>query len=140
MSFYDILRAFAGLILVLFGLVISVGSLLTWDDSDIGMIGKVGATVGLGLLPLGVGCGLWFWAWRSQRRRAGEAAERVILLLAKDKGGTLSAQILALETDFTLQEAETALKRCFEAGHCTLDFGPGGVPVYLFSHLASDPS
>lgn len=135
MKFFDLLKVFVGLLLGFFGLLISLGSLLTWEEKGQDSLAHLAATIALGVLPLAAGVMLCFWAWSSWRRRAGEATERQILSLAKAKGGSLSAQALALETELTLREAEEALKQCFESGYCTLDFGPGGVPVYLFGHL-----
>ncbi len=135
MKFLDLVKVFVGLFLGLFGLLISLGSLLAWEEKGKDSFGHLVAAVGLGVLPMVAGAMLCGWAWTSWRRRSGEATERQILSLARAKGGVLSAQILALESELTLREAEEALRECFESGHCTMDFGEGGVPVYIFGAL-----
>ena len=61
------------------------------------------------------------------------------LRLAQQHGGTLTSQTLAMESALSLSEADAMLKRFFEEGHCTLDMGEGGVPVYRFAHLPTPP-
>lgn len=86
----------------------------------------------LGALPLILGVWLWVRVLRARRRRRDESRERTILGLASQRGGRLTVQALALETDLTLREAKAALETLHVDGHCVADVGDDGEMAYLF--------
>lgn len=59
-----------------------------------------------------------------------ESPERQILRLAASRGGVVTPQLVALETDLSLADAKRELRALVEAGHCTIDVGEDGAELY----------
>ncbi|MBN2362091.1 MAG: TM2 domain-containing protein [Deltaproteobacteria bacterium] len=64
-------------------------------------------------------------------------AEHQILQLAKQRGGTVTIAMVALETGLPMAQAKTELERLTQSGFCRVDVAEDGAEVYLFPGLAS---
>ena len=67
-----------------------------------------------------------------------ESAEKQILKAA-ERGGTLTVQMMALDTDLSLEEASGMAEFMRKEGHCELDIAEDGAEVYTFIGLSQSP-
>ncbi|MDR1420756.1 MAG: TM2 domain-containing protein [Treponema sp.] len=85
----------------------------------------------------------WRYAGDGQARVIGkkESVERIILKLAKEKGGILSAADVALEADIPLEEAKRDLDAMVSKGFAELRVRKSGTLVYTIPELmnSDDP-
>jgi TM2 domain-containing membrane protein YozV len=79
----------------------------------------------------------WRYADDGQARTAGkkESVERIILKLAKEKGGILTAADVALEADIPLEEARRDLDALVSKGFAELRVRKSGTLVYTIPEL-----
>ncbi|MDR1286015.1 MAG: TM2 domain-containing protein [Treponema sp.] len=79
----------------------------------------------------------WRYASDGQAHIIGkkESVERIILKLAKEKGGTLSAADVALEADIPLEEAKRDLDAMVSKGFAELRVRKSGTLVYTIPEL-----
>ena len=68
-----------------------------------------------------------------------ESAEKQILKAAEKRGGTLTVQMMALDTDLSLDEAKGMAEYMRKGGHCELDIAEDGAEVYTFIGLSQKP-
>lgn len=67
--------------------------------------------------------------------RPSEDLERTVLKIAHAHGGTVTAQMVALHSDFSLREAKAALQNMAEDGYAELDIGEDGSEQYRIAGL-----
>ncbi len=68
-----------------------------------------------------------------------ESAEKQILKAAEKRGGQLTIQMMALDTDLSLDEAKGMAEWMRKEGHCELDIAEDGAEVYTFIGLSKKP-
>jgi TM2 domain-containing membrane protein YozV len=61
--------------------------------------------------------------------------EGVILRCARDKGGTVTTALVALEASLSLKQAQKELHRLRDAGFCTMDVSEEGAETFTFHGL-----
>lgn len=64
-----------------------------------------------------------------------EPPEKQILRIAARRGGVVTPQMLALESDLSIKDAQRELMALVEAGHCTVDVAEDGAEVYRVAGL-----
>ena len=64
--------------------------------------------------------------------------ETAILSAAKQRGGVVTASLLAMEGDYGMDEAKQALDEMVNAGHAELRVRKTGETVYAFPEMLSD--
>ena len=134
MSFTEKLLFLLGLIMSLFGFLITAGGLVLFfdparEESAAEMFIMV---LLLGLLPLAGGVLLcWKMKNRGQHRRT-EIQERAILQLAKDNQGCLTVADVALHLSLHSTQAKQLLDECHLNNLATLEVSESGVVLYRF--------
>ena len=68
-----------------------------------------------------------------------ETAEKQILKAAEKRDGELTIQMMALDTDLSLDEAKTVAEHMRKSGYCHLDIAEDGAEVYKFIGLTKKP-
>lgn len=66
--------------------------------------------------------------------------EKIVLRLARDKGGRLTPSLVALESDLSVEEAEKALDDLTKKGHASMVVREDGRIEYEFIEFQSDRS
>ncbi|MDA8017955.1 MAG: hypothetical protein MPN21_10960 [Thermoanaerobaculia bacterium] len=110
-----------GTVLIPFGLLFLLGGVAIIGEREEPWWVDALFVAGLGGLPFLLGLWLWRKVLRAASRRKAEAQERMILGLAAERGGQLTVQILAYESELTLSEARTALEKLHYDGHCAFE-------------------
>ena len=92
-----------------------------------------------GLLPLVRGAVRFFGSSRAEQDRVKElsdgrqaAVERKILTTARSEGGRVTPALVALDTDISIVEADTALQDMVKLGYATMDITDNGTVEYVF--------
>ena len=68
-----------------------------------------------------------------------ETAEKQVLKAAEKRGGELTVQMMALDTDLSLDEAKAVAEHMRKSGYCQLDIAQDGAEVYQFMGLTKKP-
>lgn len=92
----------------------------------------------LGNVPLIAGVLLLRQSRAKKRRAMMETAERVLLQLARQNRGTLTASTVAMETPLTVEEAREMLELMVTRGIADVDVDDHGVVAYRFRELVRD--
>ncbi len=74
-------------------------------------------------------------AWRRP-----ESVERVILRLARQKGGVVTPGEVALEGDVAIEEAKSHLDRLVSKGYAELEARPSGAISYIIPDFRPEPA
>ncbi|MBN2874907.1 MAG: hypothetical protein JXM71_07420, partial [Spirochaetales bacterium] len=69
--------------------------------------------------------------------RTKESIEKVILRTAKKNGGLVSPGEIAIESDYSTDDARAALEKLAAKGFCEMRVRPSGVIVFRFPEFAS---
>ena len=97
------------------------------------------ATLFLGLAPLGAG-GWLFWYARQQARRASkESQERLILELARQRGGQLTVAEVARSTALSSTQAKQLLDQCHLDQLANLSVSASDAVTYTFDGIGHAP-
>jgi TM2 domain-containing membrane protein YozV len=75
---------------------------------------------------------------RRSESRVKDSIEKVALRVAKKNGGVVSPGEVALDSDYTSDQAREALEKLAGKGLCELRVRPSGVVVFRFPEFASD--
>lgn len=75
---------------------------------------------------------------RREEPKAKESVEKIALRIAQANGGNVSAGEIALNSDYTKEEATKELERLASKGLCELRVRPSGVLVFRFPEFAKD--
>ncbi|HAE23357.1 MAG TPA: hypothetical protein DCG47_13710 [Spirochaetaceae bacterium] len=75
---------------------------------------------------------------RRAQPQAKDSIEKVALRVAKKNGGVVSPGEVALDSDYTSDQAREALEKLAGKGLCELRVRPSGVVVFRFLEFASD--
>lgn len=67
-----------------------------------------------------------------------DSIEKAILKTAKKNGGAVTPGQIAIESDYSTDEAREALEKLAAKGHCEMRIRPSGVIVYRFPEFAAD--
>jgi hypothetical protein len=67
----------------------------------------------------------------------GMSPEKQILRIAKENGGVVTIQMVALESTLSLSESKEHLEALRHAGFCTLDIDEDGSEIYAFKGLVA---
>ncbi len=95
-------------------------------------VGAVFAAAGVALLVLA----FRGWGHEAKEKAKREAWQRQVLELADDRDGEITVSKLAMETPYTLEEAETYLDEFVQRGAASLDISSGqGQKLYTFPAL-----
>jgi len=73
---------------------------------------------------------------RPDAPRAKESIEKVILRTAKKNGGLVTPGEIAIESDYSSDDARAALEKLAGKGFCEMRVRPSGVIVYRFPEFA----
>jgi hypothetical protein len=68
--------------------------------------------------------------------RSWEERERLVLRLAKDRGGRLTVADVAMNSDLSTQQAQEVLSKCNVRGLTEMDVSDDGAVVYVFRGIA----
>lgn len=79
----------------------------------------------------GLGAGEQSWS------REKESIEKVILRTAKKNSGLVTPGEIAIESDYTADDARTALEKLAAKGFCEMRVRPSGVIVFRFPEFAA---
>ncbi len=105
-----------GTLTALFGAVLIGGTAVSFGK-DHSPAGDLVMGFLFGVLPFALGIWWVVRTLRGRQRAAWERTERVILRLAQQKGGVLTALEAAAETDLSFDEAKRYLDRLADQGH-----------------------
>ena len=130
---------FGGLLIV-FGLLICLGTLIGWSEQgEARSAVDVFLFVLLGLAPTVGGFWLCYRTWQGIRERKAERLEALVLEMAQRHHGELTVAKLAMESELSLPEAKKVLGDLFTHGFCKMDMDEAGTIVYRFDDLAARP-
>ncbi|MEM6792481.1 MAG: hypothetical protein AAF725_00740 [Acidobacteriota bacterium] len=121
----------AGLVLGLFGLIILLGTAVSWGESG-NAGGELAMVLGIGLLPAVAGIWMVKSAIQSRSRLRRESLERQILGLASASEGRLTPGMVARETSLTLEESKKILDALHISGFCQTEVSTDGSFSYRF--------
>lgn len=76
-------------------------------------------------------------AGEQSRSREKESIEKVILRTAKKNSGLVTPGEIAIESDYTADDARSALEKLAAKGFCEMRVRPSGVIVFRFPEFAS---
>ena len=137
----EYVQAIVGLLIGIFGLIITVGAVMAVFDTENppeeGLMAHLALTLAFGIFPMVVSLFIAVRISQRIRRRRVDEIERQIFDLAKSHGGQLTPIQLAHGTSLTLEEAKAELDRLHLAGHCQTDIDDTGNLLYLFPSLAA---
>ena len=125
-----------GILIILFGLLMTTGGLINlFDASQEDSAAKLLVMVGLlGIVPIIVGFVMCRKMKRNARHRKDERIERQILQLAKDNQGQLTISEVSRQLSLSSTEAKAVLDQCHLNNLAELQMSDTGVVVYRF-HL-----
>lgn len=120
----------AGSVMTGGGLLLTIASLF---------YGLGGAAIAAGLAPAAIGAAVGFFSWRKYRRFTEQEKrdeekrlEKLIVTLAKNTGGVLSAADIVAKTDMGMAEAEEILNRFVVKGYADITVSDKGLIEYHF--------
>ncbi len=130
----DKLLLAAGILLVIFGLFLVLGSINNIADrkNTDSVAADVAVLLIAGVLPLVLGVWLVLHARRRASQRAFEARERIVLHLAGQHHGELTVPQVAEESDMTLEQAKEVLERLYRKSFTEVTLSDAGEMVYRF--------
>ena len=128
MNFAKVITA---LPLIFIGLIMSIGSVAGFSNSEYSLVADLAGFVFLGLVPLLLGGVLVRSAILSSRKRIIEKKEKMVLDVVQDCKGRVTAADVARSTPLDLRDAQVLLDQMVIWGHCTLDESQGTL-IYLF--------
>lgn len=133
----DVILILVGLGFCLFGAIFVVGGLANALDPREGSSALIFvlATLFFGIAPLVLGCGILMWSFRRRSQRNKETHERLILSLARQRGGRLTVADVALNTSLSSDQAQKLLEQCHLDGLSYVDVSDQGVVEYIFQGL-----
>ncbi len=134
MKFTDILFILVGLAFCLFGSIFLLGGVLVIVDPPEGQgrLGSLFFTLFFGAVPFSVGIWMFWRVWSRTRGRSKEVRERQVLMLATEKGGSLTVADVALATNMSSSQAKKILNQCHLDQLANMHVSESGVVVYTF--------
>lgn len=135
----DIFLFIIGIFMIVFGLLLLIGSGINFNDPESTNTPVTWAMMALffGVLP--TTAGLWLCVTRVKKgsKDKQEEIERTILTLAKDNGGLLSATDIALKTTYSSDEAGKFLEEMHSKSLIEMEVTEKGSIVYRFPGMFS---
>jgi hypothetical protein len=130
----------AGIILFVFGVLVTGLLIIGMFASDNTKAGDLAETISIiffvGNVPLIAGALMIRIARIKERQQRTDQTERTLLRMAHKYGGRLTATIVAMETELSLDEARTLLGLFVTKGAADTEIDDDGTIVYRFRELA----
>ncbi|MDQ0232219.1 hypothetical protein [Metabacillus malikii] len=126
------LRLIFGIVLTVFGLVMTGGVLVGISDGDSTFASDFGPWLILGFVPLAVGIGLIISFIKKKNHKKTQQIENRLLKFAQKNNGHITAAELAMETSLNFKQAETILEDFVKQGIATRKISDSGIFVYQF--------
>ncbi len=131
------LKLIIGILLTVFGLLITGGTLVGISEGESTIAQDFGPWLIIGFVPLIVGIGLNLSFMKNKRQYKRQLIENQMLKYAKKHNGSITAAELAMETSLNFKEAEQVLEDFAKQGIASRKISESGIFVYQFP-LISD--
>ncbi|WP_019422309.1 hypothetical protein [Paenibacillus sp. OSY-SE] len=128
---------FAGIIIIVFGLMIVTGSIIG-TDSEMSAGAQLALVLLVGVMPALLGGWMCFASVMKRRQRKQEELEIETLVLAASHGGRLTPAELAMHTRISVQKASSLLEHFVKQKAAILKIADNGTYVYEFDGLLDD--
>ncbi|MDJ0839025.1 MAG: hypothetical protein QNK37_21065 [Acidobacteriota bacterium] len=137
MKFWDFCLFMIGLCLIGWGGITALGGTLQFlnPDHEMSLITYLVQLFILGVLPMGAGGWLSYYAVNESKGSEKAESERLVLLLAEERGGKLSAAEVAAHSRLTSEEASRILESLHGNSICEMQVSEGGGIFYNFPGL-----
>lgn len=130
----------AGIILFIFGLMMTglliIGTFTSTNKGAGDLAESIAIVFFVGNVPLIAGALMIRAARVKERQKRTDQTERTLLRIAHKYGGRLTATIVSMETELTLDEARTLLGLFVSKGAADTEIDDDGTIVYRFRELA----
>jgi len=135
MTASDQLRRIGAVCLMVFGLAVLGGTFIQLVEGTSGysVLTDVVLSLVFGALPLGGGAWLYWRLRRAVAQRVIAERERIVLKLAVQQRGEVTAVDVATNSTLTLEQAQETLDKLNLKGANQVDVSDPGVVVYRFS-------
>jgi hypothetical protein len=134
-SLANALRFLFGALSAVIGLFFLVSGMMIMLKEEI----RTGLTVALlfGVFPLIIGSWFLSWAFREARQNDENKLEKIIIALAVMQGGKITPTEVALQSDYSIEEAEVELDSLYAKGLFDIQLSEEGVTVYHYREMLS---